>query len=142
MRGFVSQPGRARDVTNGPKPVHARPAIFVGHNMRPVHRNTQALQPQPFSVANNAHCRNHGVKVVFLNLAADFDMRGHFAFASVKLLDHGFLHDLHALFGKLLFGKRADLGVFHRQNAIHNLDNSRLCTQRVVKARELDPDCA
>ena len=69
-------------------------------------------------------------------------MRGNFAFAAIKLFDHGFLHDLHALLFKSFLGKCADFGVFNRQNAVHDFDNCRVGSQRVVKAREFNPNCA
>ena len=44
------------------------------------------------------------------------------------------------MFHKLLARKRADFSVFYRQDAIHDFDNSGLCTQRIVKARKFDTD--
>jgi len=75
-----------------------------------------------------------------LDLAAHLDMRGHLALGAVKPPDHGFLHDLHALPGEGFPGKGRNLGIFHRQDALHHLDHGRLGAERVVETGKFDPD--
>ena len=58
------------------------------------------------------------------------------------MLDHGFLHDRHALFDKGLLGESGDFGIFDRKDAIEHLDHSRLGPQRVVETGEFNPDRA
>ena len=108
--------------------------------MRAVDFDAQLFKPQPFDIANNANRRNHRVKAVLFHFAAGFNMRGHSAFAAIKLFHHGLFHDGHTLFHKSLFGKGGNLGVFDWQDPIHDLDNGRIGPERVIKARKFDPN--
>ena len=69
-------------------------------------------------------------------------MRCDFAFGAIKLLNHGFLHDLHALLHKLLLREFADLFIFDRQNAVHDFNHGRVSTHRVIEAGEFNPNGA
>ena len=139
---LVCQPRGARDVADGIEPINAGAAVFICDHVGPVDFHAEGFETQIFDVADDADGRNHGVKVVLFDLAAHFDMGGDFALGAIKLFDHRFLHDLHALLFKSLLGKGADFFVFNRQHTVHNFDHSRVGAQRVVKAGKFDADCA
>ena len=142
VAGLVRQPGRARDVADGIKPLDPGAAEFVRDHMGAVDFHTQLFEAQPFDIADDADGGNHGVKVVLFDLAAHFDMGRDLALGAVKLLDHRLLHDLHALLFKGLLGKGADLGVFDGQHAVHHFDDRGVSAQCVVKAGKFDADSA
>ena len=142
MAGFVRKPRRTGDVADGIKAFNARAAMGVGHNMRAVNLHTERFQTQPLHITDDADGRNDGVELLLLDLAANFDMGGDFAFGAVKLLDHGFLHDLHALLHEGLLGEGRDLGVLHGKHAVHNLNNGGICTQGVEETRKFDANRA
>ena len=67
-------------------------------------------------------------------------MRRHRALAAIKLLDHGFHHDFHLLLFERLLRESGNLGILHRQDAVHHLDHRGLGPERVIKARKFDAD--
>ncbi len=110
--------------------------------MGAVDLDAQRLEPEVLDVADDADGRDHRVELHRLGLAARLDMGGDLALGAVELLDHGFLHDLHALLDEGLLGEGRDLGVLDRQHPVHHLDHRRLGAERVEEAGELDADGA
>ncbi len=108
--------------------------------MSAVNLDPEGLQAEAFNIPDDTNGRDHCIKFFFKNLAAGFNMRRDFAFATVELLDHGFFHDLHALFNKLLFRKSGDFGIFHGQNPIHNFNYSCVGPEGVEETSEFDSD--
>ncbi len=142
VRGFMRQPRCASNIADGVEPIDIGTAELVGNDMGAVNFDAQFFKAKTFDIANNTNRRNHSVEVFLDHFATGFDMRGDLALGAVELLDHGFLHDLHALLGKGFLREGADLRIFNRQDTIHNLDHSRIGAQRVVEACELDTDRA
>ena len=105
VRCLMGQPGGTRDITDGIKSINTGAAEFVSYHMGAVDLDAQTFQPQPFDVADDAHGRDHGVEFLLLDLAANLDTGRYLALTTIQLLDHGFLHDLHALLDELLLGK-------------------------------------
>mmetsp|Transcript_18096 Transcript_18096/g.27986 ORF Transcript_18096/g.27986 Transcript_18096/m.27986 type:complete len:524 (-) Transcript_18096:5060-6631(-) len=138
VAGLVRQPRRARDIADGIEPLNTRTAEFIRDHMGPVDLHAKRLKAKVLGVAHDADSGNDRVKLLLFDLAAHFDMGGHFAFGAVKLLDHRLLHDFHALLLEGLFGKGADLCIFHRQDTVHDLHHGRVGPERVVKAGKFD----
>ena len=68
-------------------------------------------------------------------------MRGHaHARLAVQRFHAGLFKDLHALLEELLLRKGPDFRVFHRQDAVHDLDHGRIRAQSVEEAGEFDAD--
>ena len=141
MAGFVSQPWRTRDITDGIKARNPSAAEFVRHNMGAVDLDAKRLQPQPFDIADDTNCGNNRIKFCRYSPFRIFQVRGHAnTRLAVQLLDRGLFQDLHALFDKGLLGKGADLGVLHRQHTVHHLTNRDIRPQGVEEAGKLDPN--
>ena len=142
MAGLVRQPGGPGDVTDGIDAIHPGAAVFIGDHMSAVDLHAGLFQSQILDISDDADGGNHRIEFHFFNFSASLDMGGHLALGAVQLLDHGLLHDLHALLFELLLGEGADLGVFDGQHAVHDLDHGRVGPKRVVEAGEFDADRA
>ena len=142
MAGLVREPGRARDVADGIQAFDPGAAEFIGHHMAAVDLDPQGFQPQPLDIAEDADCRDHGVKLLRHGARGRFQMGDDLARRTVQFLHRGLFQDLHALLDKSLLGKGADFRILDRQNAVQHLDHRGIRAQGVEETGKFDADGA
>jgi hypothetical protein len=100
MACLVRKPWRPCHIANRIDTRHRSPTVGISGDMCLVNLDPQSFKPQIFHIAHDANSRDHRVKSFSSDFSILFDMRRHQPRTPIKIFNHGFGPDLHALLFK------------------------------------------